>query len=134
MSYTLVPKNARVPIFTANNFVYGCMLACADELCSETLNGIRIRPPKGKPGYRMKTWFINDRQQVEAKDAGDLGLALPEALNRDEARQCITDKYFAGEAEAKPGSAEAEKEITKLESKLQELAGFLVRSSGFEIW
>ena len=134
MSYTLVPKNAGAPIFMANNFAYGCLLACAGELCGETLNGIRIRPPKGNPGYRLKTWFINDRQQVEAKDAGDLGLALQEALNRDDARECIAEKYFAGGAEARPGSAEAEKEITKLESKLQELAGFLVRSDGFEIW
>ena len=133
MSYTLVPKNARVPIFTANNFVYGCMLACADELCSETLNGIRIRPPKGNPGYRLKTWFINDRQQVEAKDARALGLALQEALKRNDVRECVSDKYFAKKKDARPGSAGAEKDITKLESKLQELAGFLVRSGGFEI-
>ena len=134
MSYTLVPKNAGAPIFMANNFAYGCLLACADELCSETLNRIRILPPEGNPGYRVKTWFINDRQQVEAKDAGDLGLALQEALKRNGVRECVSDKYFARKKDARPGSAGAEKDITKLESKLQEFAGFLVRSGGFEIW
>ena len=134
MSYTLVPKNAGAPIFMANNFAYSCLLAGAGELCGETLNGIRIRPPEDNPDYRRNAWFINDRQQVEAGDARDLGLALQEAMARDDAGECIADKYFAGGAEARPGSAEAEKESTKLESKLQEFAGFLVRSGGFEIW
>ena len=134
MSYTLVPKNDGVPIFMANNLAYGCLLASTDELCGETLNGIRIRPPEGIPDYRLNTWFINDHQQVEAGDASDLGLALKEAIARGEAKECIADKYFARAAEARPGSAEAEKEITKLESMLQEFAGFLVRSGGFEIW
>ena len=133
MSYTLVPKNAGAPIFMANNFAYGCLLACAGELCGETLNRIRIRPPEGNPDYRLNTWFVNNRQQVEAGDASDLGMALQEALSRDDARECIADKYFAGGADARPGSAQAEKEVTKLESKLQEFACFLSRSGGFEI-
>ena len=131
MSYELVPKNAGVPIFCASRFTYGWLLGCASRLCGETFHSIQIQPPKDDPNYQPTTWTANDRQQVKAEDAKELGTKLQEAVDRGEAEDRIGEQYL--EQLDQPVPAEAQDHHRKPELKLKEFAAFLIRSSGFEI-
>ena len=133
MGYDLIPRNEGIKPFSANAAAYGTLLAICRDLCGPAFTEIRLRPPKGKPDYPLRTWFINDQLRVSGADAQRLGEKLQESLRNGGSDERVREIYRMRAEQKRPGTEE-EEQIRKLNRKLADFAGFLSASGGFEIW